>query len=504
MSTPSSGAEAVPGLREAHVDGRPGPRPPRRGVVAGVDLGATSGRVILGRVGPETLELHHVARFPNEPVATRDGLHWNLLELYRQVLAGLAAAAGEESAIASVGIDSWAVDYALLRGGALLGLPYHYRDGRTAAGVAAVHAVVGPEALYRRNGLQHLPFNTVFQLAVDRDRGLLDVAETMLLVPDLLAYQLTGVVAAERTNASTTGLLDARSREWDLGLAAELGLPARLLPPLVDPGAPLGALSGAAAARVGSALALTAVGSHDTASAVAAIPSLRDDFAYISCGTWGLVGVELDTPVLTDAAREASFTNEGGVDGRVRFLHNVMGLWLLSESIRAWAGPDVTDAQRSSTLQQLLEQAALVAGPVPVFDVDDPRFLAPGDIPARIAQWCAERDVPAPRSRPEFVRSIVESLAQAFADTTRRAVELSGHAVAVIHLVGGGAQNTLLCQATADRSGLPVLAGPVEATAIGNIIVQARAAGLVCGELGSVRALVARAFPPVRYEPRTD
>ncbi|MFE6968896.1 rhamnulokinase family protein [Isoptericola sp. NPDC057653] len=480
------------------------PGPARAGVLAAVDLGATSGRVILGRfdpaAGPGGLRLQHVARFPNDPVRTPDGLHWNLLELYRQVLDGLAAAEREAPGeVLGVGIDSWAVDYGLLRAGRLLGAPYHYRDGRTAAGVERVHPRVDAAALYARNGLQHLPFNTVFQLATEGP--LLDLADRVLLVPDLLAYWLTGAEAAERTNASTTGLLDPRTGEWDTGLADLVGIPAGILPPLVDPGAPLGVLRPDVAQHVGRALEVTAVGSHDTASAVVAVPATERDAAYVSCGTWGLVGLELDAPVLTEDARVAGFTNEGGVDGRTRFLHNVMGLWLLSESIRTWER-ESTDAQRSSTLQELLAEAARVTGPVTVFDVDDPRFLPPGDVPGRIADWCREHGRPVPATRGEYVRSIVESLAQAFADAVATAARLAGRPVAAIHVVGGGAQNTLLCQATADRSGLPVVAGPVEATAIGNLLVQARARGLVDGDLEDLRAIVAAAFPPERYLPR--
>ncbi|MFC8922994.1 rhamnulokinase family protein [Cellulosimicrobium sp. NPDC057127] len=474
----------------------------RSGSVAAVDLGATSGRVIVGHVDGGDLRLRHVARFVNEPVRTRDGLHWNLLELYRQVLDGVAAAERETSgALASVGIDSWAVDYGLLRDGRLLGVPFHYRDDRTAAGVERVHGVIGAEKLYERNGLQHLPFNTLFQLAAEGP--LLDVADRLLLVPDLLAYWLTGTEATERTNASTTGLLDPRTGEWDLELAELVGVPARVLAPLVDPGTALGRMTPEVASVVGRDVPVVAVGSHDTASAVVAVPSTEPDVAYVSCGTWGLVGLELDSPVLTEDARAAGFTNEGGVDGRTRFLHNVMGLWLLSESIRTW-DRGATAAQRSSTLQELLGEAAAVTAPVAVFDVDDARFLPPGDIPARIADWCREHDQPVPATRGEVVRSIVESLAQGFADAVRTAARLAGRSVSAIHVVGGGAQNTLLCQATADRAGLPVLAGPVEATAIGNVLVQARAAGLVSGGLDDLRALVASAFPPARLDPRGD
>lgn len=474
----------------------------RAGTVAAVDLGATSGRVILGRVDGRagTLELDHVARFPNGPVRLASGLHWDFTGLYRDLTAGLAEAFRRDPAVASVGVDSWAVDYGLLRGDRLLGEPFHYRDERNDRGVEAVHRVVPFEELYRRNGLQFLPFNTVYQLAVERDAagGWLGLADSLLLVPDLIGFQLTGARLSERTNASTTGLLGVETGEWDDELIERLGLPASVFAPLVSPGESFGALRPAVATELGApaGLEVVAVGSHDTASAVVAVPMRAESAAYISCGTWGLVGVELEHPVTTDAARAANFTNEGGVDGRVRFLHNVMGLWLLSESVRWWE----RDGERID-LPGLLAAAASVTAPVAVFDADDPRFLAPGDLPGRIAEWCAEQGVAAPRTRAEFARSIIESLADAFAGAVRTASILSGVDVETIHVVGGGALNELLCQRTADRAGLPVLAGPVEATAIGNVLVQARAQGYASGDLEALRAIVATAFPPKRYEP---
>jgi rhamnulokinase len=306
------------------------------GTVAAIDLGATSGRVVLGHVAHNELAVRPIARFANQPVHTIDGLHWDVLGLYRGALEGLTAAVREEPGLASIGIDSWAVDYALLRNGRMLGEPYHYRDGRTAAGVAAVHAVVPAEELYRLNGLQHLPFNTLFQLAADQRAGALDPADTMLLVPDLLAYWLTGEQVAERTNASTTGLLSLGGGSWNDDLIGRLGLPRSLFRDLAEPGSTLGSLLPEVAEALGSsrAIAVTAVGSHDTASAIVAVPAADENFAYISCGTWGLVGVELERAVVSEDSRLANFTNEGGVDGRVRYLHNVMGLWLLSESVR--------------------------------------------------------------------------------------------------------------------------------------------------------------------------
>ncbi|MFG6504085.1 rhamnulokinase family protein [Microbacterium sp. P05] len=466
------------------------------GVVAAVDLGATSGRVMIGRVAPGVLELTSAARFPNGPVATPDGWRWDFTALFEHVVDGLAQAVRQEPALASAGVDAWAVDYGLLRGGELLAEPFHYRDDRTARGVAAVHAALPFDELYRRNGLQHLPFNTLYQYAAD---GHLEEAEVSLLIPDLVAHLLTGAVGAERTNASTTGLLDVRSGEWDRALAELLGIPAAVLPPLVEPGTSLGMLSPGLVARIGAPLELLAVGSHDTASAVVAVPLSTPNAAYISCGTWGLVGVELDSPIVSDAARAANFTNEGGVDGRIRFLHNVTGLWLLSESVRTWEKDDGA----AIDLPALLAAAARVDPPVAVFDADDPALSAPGDMPGRIAGVVHATGAPLPEGRAQFVRLIVESIAAAFARAVRTAGELADRDIDVIHLVGGGSLNALLCQATADRSGLPVLAGPVEATALGNVLVQARVHGWFGPDasLETLRSAVAQAFPPRRYTP---
>ncbi|MCS0500139.1 rhamnulokinase [Protaetiibacter mangrovi] len=467
------------------------------GTVAAVDLGATSGRVILGHLDDGELRLEEVARFPNAPVRTPDGLHWSITELYRDVVEGLASAVRRAPDLLSIGIDSWAVDYALLREGRMLGEPYSYRDARNLAAVEVVHDRVPASELYARNGLQHLPFNTLFQLTADRLAGALDQADSFLLIPDLLAFWLTGRSVAERTNASTTGLVEVTSGEWDTALMERLGIPTHLARGLVEPGTVLGPLLPSALRGTGPTDAVvTAVGSHDTASAVVAVPSADRDIAYISCGTWSLVGVELDRPVVSEASRLAGFTNEGGVDGRVRYLHNVMGLWLLSESVREWE-----KSGERIELAELLAAAERVTGEVPVFDTDDETFIAPGEMPQRIAAWFAARGMRAPASRAELVRSILQSLARAYADTIRTASELSGVPVRTVHLVGGGSQNTLLCRLTAEATGLPVVAGPVEATAIGNVLVQARAHGLVSGDLEQLRALVARSFPVTRYEP---
>ncbi len=450
--------------------------------VAAVDLGASSGRVMAGTVGPSTLQLEEVRRFPNGGVRAGPALYWDVLGLYRETLAGIRDA----GAVAGVGIDSWAVDYGLLDDrGALLGNPVCYRDSRTDGVAAKVAATVPARELYDVTGLQQLPFNTLYQLLSEGDR--LEAASAMLLIPDLLNYWLTGSIGAERTNASTTQLYDVRARTWALSLASRVGIPPRLLPPLCDPGTVVGT-----AAEL-SGLPVIAVGSHDTASAVVAVPAAAgENFAYISSGTWSLAGLELPAPELSDAALAANFTNEGGVDGTIRFLRNVMGLWVLSETLRTWS---------TSDLPPLLSAAASSPALAAVVDIDAPEFLPPGDMPARIAAACHATGQRPPPDRPAMVRCIVDSLALAHRRTIREAAQLTGRRVDVVHLVGGGARNELLCQSTSDACGVPVLAGPVEAAALGNVLVQARALGEDLPDLASMRALVRETQQIRRYEP---
>ena len=466
------------------------------GWVAAVDLGATSGRVMLGHVGPDQLSVEAVHRFSNDPVRITDGLHWNILELYRNLLIGLRKAVVEQPDLAGVGIDSWAVDYGLVSGDRLINNPFHYRDERTARGVDLVHKIADHASLYATNGLQFQPFNSIYQLAVDHEAGVIDDTTRMLMLPDLLAFWLTGEQIGERTNASTTGLLDVSTGSWNATLIDKLSLPRSLFPSLVDPASRVGPLRDDVAAEVGAALDVIAVGSHDTASAVVGVPMTEPGAAYISSGTWSLVGIELDRPVLTEDSREANFTNEGGVDGKIRYLRNVMGMWLLSESIRTWEREGLI-----LELTTLLAQAAAITTPVAIFDANHPSLLPPGDMPKRITELCVAADTAAPNSPPEFARSIVESLAEAYATAIDDAERLSGSKINIVHIVGGGSQNTLLCQLTANRTGRRVLAGPVEATAIGNVLIQGRAAGLVDGELSELRALVARTFPLAEYQP---
>ncbi|MFH9728209.1 rhamnulokinase family protein [Streptomyces sp. NPDC017254] len=473
---------------------------PPSSAFAAVDLGATSGRVIVGRVGAGTLGLTEVHRFPNTPVRLPDGLRWDVLALFQGALDGLREAA-RSGGVASVGVDTWAVDYGLLDAdGALLGHPHHYRDERTDGAAARVWAEVGPEELYGITGLQHLPFNTVFQLASATNSVQLGSARTLLLIPDLLIHWLTGTVGAEETNASTTGLLDSRTGTWSKELMSRLSVAPGLLPPLRSPGDPAGTLLPHVAAYTGldPRTPVTTVASHDTASAVVAVPATEPGFAYISCGTWSLAGLELDAPVLTEESRAANFTNERGIDGTIRYLRNIMGMWLFEECRRTWDKEGLP-----IHIPTLLAEAARSAPFASVVDPDAPEFLAPGDMPARIRDFCARTGQPAPQSQGAVVRCVLESLALAHRRTLRRAAELAGRDITRVHLVGGGSRNDLLCRLTADATGLPVVAGPTEATALGNILVQARSAGLV-GDLPDMRRLIASTQHLRHYTPRGD
>ena len=463
-----------------------------------IDLGAESGRALVGRFDGERLDVTEVHRFPNVPVQLPGALHWDVLALYRETLASLRAglAAGP---LASAGIDGWAVDYGLLdRDGVLLGNPLHYRDPRFGPMVPELVRRVEAERLYRRTGIQLLPINTSCQLLAQRGSATLAAADRLLLVPDLLRFWLTGEATAELTNASTTQLLGAGAPDWDDVLLDAVGVPATLLPPVVAPGTPSGAVRGHAAAEIGAAVPVVTVASHDTGSAVAAIPSPTDTFGYVSSGTWSLVGIERRDATLNEAARRANLTNERGIEGTFRLLKNVMGLWLLQECRRAWSR-----GGSPATYAELGELARTAPAFGPVIDVGDIRLIAPGDMPARIATLCRESGQPPPDGVAATVRCVLESLACAYAAAFDAITLASRQPVTSVHIGGGGARNDLLCQLTADATGLPVLAGPAEATAVGNLLVQAMAAGRI-RSLGELREVVARSFPVTRFEPTSD
>lgn len=465
-------------------------------VVAAIDLGASSGRVVLGTVDGRVARLEQIRRFSTTPLRLGDRLYIETPRLFAEAMSGIRDAT-QDADLASIGIDSWACDYGLFRDGVALGLPVHYRDARHAEGRQRVEEKYGVQNLWSRNAIQPQPFNTIYQLAAEDPSGAISIADALLQLPDLLGYWMTGHAVAERTNASNTGLLNYRSHDWDPELIAQTPAPRRIFAPLVDPGTPIGELTESVVAdwQLPAPISVTAIGSHDTASAVAAIPSDKDDIAYISSGTWSLIGVETEHPVLSVDALTLGFTNELGVDGRVRFLRNVMGLWLLGQCIETWRR-NGEDARSDA----LITQASALPRRT-VFDANDPTLFAPGDMPERIRQHCVAHDLPVPDTKAALIRSIMDSLAAAYAESVQHIRSLTGRTIRRIHIVGGGSLNAFLCQLTADATGLPVIAGPVEATAYGNILVQARAIGATSGNLENLRNIVANSVRLSRYEP---
>jgi rhamnulokinase len=476
-------------------------RPNHPAGLLAIDLGAESGRAVLGRFDGQRVDMREVYRFPNDPVSLPNGIYWDILSIYRHILAGLSAAGAESGGmIDSLGIDSWAVDFSLLDdSGALLENPRHYRDPRNEGMLARAFARVPRRDIYRTTGIQALPINTLGQLISMEEDPALSIAQTMLLIPDLLRYWLTGDRSAEYTNATTTQLYDHVAGDWAWDLIRRLGIPERIFPPIVREatvGAPLRA-SIARDAGLKGAPGVIAVASHDTASAVVAVPARSDRFAYISSGTWSLVGVELPEPLLTDAAMEDNFTNEGGAFGTIRFLKNVMGLWLLQECRRMWQRDG-----RDTSYEELVAQASTMQPFAFLIDPDDPSFLAPGDMPARIAAYCQRTGQGAPEGIPEVTRCILESLALKYRWVIERIQALTGREIDLIHIVGGGARSATLCQLTADATGRQVIAGPIEATAMGNILIQAVAHGHL-DSLPDIREVVRNSSELVSYEPRS-
>lgn len=522
--------------------------------VVAIDLGASSGRVLRGAFDGERLAIEECSRFPNGPVAVpgpacagKSGgagagasaqsgdeagvaYEWDILVLWRGILDGLREAS-LRGPVDAIGIDTWAVDYGLLdEDGRLIGNPGSYRSARCGLGASEVLDRWDSSWLYARNGLQFQPFNTLFQRVADRGERRADCARTALLIPDLLAYWLTGQARSELTNASTTGLVNAAERNWDPEILNRLrddfGVE-HLFPPIISPGEILGA------ARVegldlrtstGERTPVVAVGSHDTASAVAGVPAQTGSFAYISSGTWSLVGTELSAPVLSDEARAANFTNELGVDGTVRFLANIMGMWVQQECLREWASlGDEASGASGRVDWPLLDAQTEAAQPARyLLDMSSPELMAPGDMVERVRSlWIPGPGASSsdeagagvgdpqasgvdPSERATVLRAITDSLALAYRRAIRRTFELSGTHPEAIHLVGGGSKNRLLAQETADATGIPVIAGPVEATALGNMLISLRAIGAASGTLMDLRAISQASSALVTYEPRAS
>lgn len=467
-----------------------------------VDLGASSGRLALGELRHDRLEVALLERFPNRPLPLPSGLHWNLPGLFESILAGLERAAAQ-GALDGVAVDAWGVDYGLLDAdGRLLGLPYHYRDERASERVMeAAHALVPAEELHARTGIQQLPINTVYQLFSERDSAALTVASRLAFVPELITHWLSGEWATEATVASTSGLLDARSGEWARDLISRLGLPPTPFSgEPQEPCRPLGHVLGIypqAASAAGTPVHLIA--SHDTACAFAAAPLAGRDEAVLSSGTWSLLGLEVSEPELGPLAATLNLSAERGVHGTFRLLANVMGLWLWQEAQRALS----EEHRREISEEQLLDWAAQApAERVALFDPDAPPLLRPGGLPGKIAALCDRSGQRAPTGAPELLRSILVSLACKYRLVAERLELLTGRRIAAVHVVGGGVANHLLCRQTAEMLGVPVLPGPREATALGNLLCQARSLGEV-GSLAQMRELTARSHRAAPIEPRT-
>ncbi len=465
--------------------------------VLAIDLGASGGRVCVGRFDGERLAVEEVRRFGNDPVRLGARLHWDVLRLFHEVKQGLSAALPAKPA--SLGIDSWGLDFGLLgANGELLGNPYHYRDEQTRGMMEEVWALVPREEIFVRTGIQFMPINTLYQLFALKRAGsaLLAQAASLLLMPDLLRFFLTGECSSEYTNATTTQCLDLRTGDWDRSLLRRLDLPDRVLTPVVPPATDAGRLLPAVGRETGAGeLAVVAVATHDTASAVAAVPAIGE-FAYLSCGTWSLLGTEVTEPVVDRRALDWNFTNEGGIGGTFRLLKNIMGLWLVEQCRCAWE----REGNRLSYPE--MEAAMLTETPfAALIDPDAPRFLNPAHMPREIQAFCRETGQATPERAGQVLRCVHESLALKYRLVLERTERLTGRRFPGLHVVGGGGHNRQLCQFAANAIGRPVWAGPAEATAVGNMLAQYMAAGRI-GSLTEGRAVVRASCPVQTFEPR--
>ena len=475
-----------------------------RTIALAVDLGASGGRIVSGAFDGRLLELEEIHRFENGPVAMGGQLIWDLPRLWQEVVAGLrAAAARHGGGVASVGVDTWGVDFSFLAADdTLLANPVCYRDPRTRGLLAAAEAIVPREAIFAATGLQFMEINSLYQLLALRPSPVLQAADRLLMIPDLFHWLLSGQRSNERTNATTSQCFDPRANDWAFAMLERFGLPRRIFGPVIEPGTDLGPLRPEVAAETGLQAARVLVpGTHDTASAVVAVPaaeppSSRPDWCYVSLGTWALVGAELDRPLITPECQALNFTNEGGVGGTTRLLKNVCGLWLVQQCRAAWRRQG-----KEWTWDQLTALAAEAPPLVTLVDPDDAALVAPADMPEAIRGLARAAGEPVPESTAAVVRAALESVAAAIRRRIGELDTLLGRRIGRVHVVGGGVKNRLLCQMIADATGRPVVAGPVEATAIGNLLVQLTArTGVV--DLRAMREIVRQSFEPETFEPR--
>lgn len=465
-----------------------------------VDFGASSGRTILGEFNGTTLSIEEIHRFSNDPVQLGGSLHWDFLRLFHELKKGIHLYKQQSSKDpASIAVDTWGVDYGFIDGkGKLLENPYHYRDSRTNSAMEEVLKLIPKSELFRKSGIQPLVFNTIFQLyAWERNRTQ-SVGDDvrMLFMPDLFRFFLSGEQSSEYTIASTSGLLDPFKRDWSSEIIDQLPISRSLFCSIVMPGTQVGTLRKELIEELNiGSFPIIAAASHDTASAVVSIPAKLNNYAFISCGTWSLMGVEVDEPVINEWSERWSFTNEGGAEQKIRLLKNIMGLWLLQECKRQWELEG-----ESISFAQMQEMAKLEKASVSYVDPEDASFLAPGNMPARIRAYCKQTGQQVPQTKSEVIRCVVESLAMKFKQTFDEIEFLLDKKLEHLHMVGGGIQNRLLCQLTANATGRTVIAGPVEATAIGNLMMQAKAHGEV-HNLEDIRQVVIDSFPPEIYVP---
>ncbi len=468
--------------------------------VIAVDLGASNGRCMLGRYARGRIALEEIHRFSNRPIRFHGHLHWNVPTLFEEVKAGLARCARKQDGIRAIGIDTWGVDFGLLGpGGAMLDQPFCYRDRRTEGCMERAFALVSPTEMYAETGIQFLPFNTLFQLTAlaHQNPRLLESAEHLLLMPDLFAFLLTGEIACEYTNSSTTQLLSLKTKSWSAALFERLALPLRIMSPVMAPGTILGGLRPEVEEETGlRRTVFHATATHDTASAIAGIPAQNGEWAFISCGTWSLMGCELPAPITTATALEHNFTNEGGVEGTIRFLKNIQGLWMLQECQRQWRarGQAVSDSE-------LVRLAASAPSFAFFLDPDDPQFLSPPSMTVAIREFLKRTGQRAKLSLAVTARALLESLVLKHRRVLRTLQSITGRDFETIHIVGGGSRNRLLCQWTADATGKLVIAGPAEATAMGNVLVLGLALGWFA-DLSEARAVVRNSVRMNRYRPR--
>jgi rhamnulokinase len=463
------------------------------------DLGASNGRCVVGRFDGSRLTLEVVHRFENCPVELLGHLYWDVLGLYQNIEHSLYTLGSTGRPFASIGIDTWGCDFALLdRQGKLVANPYCYRDQHTQGMYAEAFRRVSKEDIFASTGLQFMELNTLFQLLAMHvhDDPALQSAHTFLHLPDLLNYWLTGVTASEYTNASTSQLLDATTRDWAFELIQKLGLPLKIFPPIVQPGERLGPLLPELALKTGlGPVQVIATASHDTAAAIAATPTAGGPYAYISSGTWGLLGQEIDQPLLTSDCMRLNITNEGGAFGKITLLRNIANLWFLQESRRHWS-----KAGKQVDWSTLIEMASQAPAFTAFIDPDDASFILPGDIPSRIQSYCQKTGQTVPHTRGQILRVVLESLALKYRYTLERVQAVSGVRAETFHIIGGGSRNQLLNQFTANAINLPVVAGPDEATAAGNILVQMVGLGHL-GSLEEARCLVRDSFDTETYLP---